>query len=113
MSQPFSMSVAEQPGGLVATLSGMATVQAREEFDERLAELKATPSALIVLDLAGLEFLTSHGLGSFLALHADRQTRGGGVRIAAPNEYIRNLIKATRVDQKLRLYESVADALQG
>ncbi len=113
ITQSFSMSLTEQPEGVVATLKGMASVGAREEFDAELLKIRARMPRLVVLDLSGLEFLTSHALGSFLALHAEVKARGGAVRIAAPSDYIKSLMQATRVDQKLKVFATVADALKG
>jgi anti-sigma B factor antagonist len=63
----------------------------------------------LVVDLAGVEFMDSSGLGALIgALKTTRQA-GGDLRIAAPGEQVAMVLQLSNVDRILKPYEN-ADA---
>lgn len=112
MSSPFSVSLTQRPEGVVASFQGMATVATAESFQDEVNKIAVLKPKLVVLDLAELQFMSSFAIGSFLKLQMDVQMGGGRVFLAAPNEYIRSLLQATRIDQRLPIYPTVEMALK-
>jgi anti-sigma B factor antagonist len=64
----------------------------------------------IVVDLGGTSFMDSSGLGALIGcLKAARQA-DGDLRIAAPTEQIRMVLKLSNVDRVLRSYDDPSEA---
>lgn len=67
-------------------------------------------SVRIIVDLGGVQFIDSSGLGALVAgLKASRQA-GGDLRIAAKTEQVLSVLKLTNLDRILRPYPNVSDA---
>jgi anti-sigma B factor antagonist len=65
----------------------------------------------LVIDLEGVSFVDSTGLGSVIA--ALKLVRGsrGDLRIAAPNQQVRVVLELTTLDRVFAYYPTVEDAL--
>jgi len=98
------------PGAAVLALTGeldLATIGVlKDAVGDRLA-----PDVHVVLDLAGLTFCDSTGLGAFVALQ--RQARASGARfaLAAPRKRIADLFALSGIDQVIVVYDSTDAAL--
>ncbi|MBO9569710.1 MAG: STAS domain-containing protein [Cellulomonas iranensis] len=68
---------------------------------------------LVVVDLAGVPFMDSSGLGALVGgLRATRVAQGD-LRIAGVGEQVRTVLELTSMDRVLRPYAHVDDALRG
>jgi anti-sigma B factor antagonist len=67
----------------------------------------------VVLDLAGLTFCDSTGLGAFIALFREARARGGRLALAAPRKRVGDLLTLSGIDQVIPVYESTAAAFAG
>jgi anti-sigma B factor antagonist len=67
--------------------------------------------AQVVLDLAGLTFCDSTGLGAFVALHRRARSAGARLTLAAPRRRIADLFTLSGIDQVISVYDSVEAAL--
>ena len=67
----------------------------------------------IVIDMEGVSFVDSTGLGSVIA--ALKQVRGnqGELRLAAPNQQVRVVLELTTLDRVFPYYATVEEALTG
>ena len=76
----------------------------------RLKSLLAEGSMNLVIDLAGIEWTNSCGLGMLIGLHVSAVNAGG--RLALANvDNIRRLLNMTRLHEILDNYESVDEAV--
>ena len=76
----------------------------------RIDDLVAEDRARIVVDLHAVDFIDSSGLGALIAsLKAARQS-DGDLRIAAPGEQVRAVLKLTNLDRILVPYATVDEA---
>lgn len=66
--------------------------------------------AHVVLDLAGLTFCDSTGLGAFVALHRQARSTGARFALAAPRRRIADLFTLSGIDQVISVYDSVEAA---
>jgi anti-sigma B factor antagonist len=72
--------------------------------------VKEGPSRLVI-DMEGVSFVDSTGLGSVIAaLKLVRGTRGD-LRLAAPNQQVRVVLELTTLDRVFAYYPTVEDAL--
>jgi len=97
----------------IAKLTGSADMTATEQMKEQLLSLVEDPCRLLVLDLSGLEFISSEGLGAIIAAHVRSRRHEGRVVLAAPSSQIRHLLSVTSLDRLLPIYDSVEEALRG
>jgi anti-sigma B factor antagonist len=72
---------------------------------------RLTAEAHVVLDLAGLTFCDSTGLGAFVALHRQARSTSARFALAAPRRRIADLFTLSGIDQVISVYDSVAAAL--
>ncbi|MFF0344327.1 STAS domain-containing protein [Kribbella sp. NPDC004875] len=66
----------------------------------------------IVLDLAGIEFMDSSGLGVLVGAHKDSTAQGGALLIAAPGPRVHRIFKITKLHKVFALYETVDEAVR-
>jgi anti-sigma B factor antagonist len=75
-----------------------------------VAEAVSSGKARLVVDLAGVEFMDSSGLGALIgALKTTRQV-GGDLRIAAATDQVMMVLQLSNVDRILKPYETPDDA---
>jgi anti-sigma B factor antagonist len=64
----------------------------------------------IVVDLSNTSFMDSSGLGALIGCLKSARQADGDLRIAAPNEQLRMVLKLSNVDRVLRSYGSADEA---
>jgi anti-sigma B factor antagonist len=82
-------------GGRVFTLSGELDVTTADGLADRLT---GPPGALVVLDLSGLTFMDSSGIG---AIHAARRLtikNGGTLVVSRPSAQVHRVLEITGLD---------------
>ena len=67
---------------------------------------------LILLNLAGVTFIDSCGLGELVASQVSVGNKGGEIKLVGLTETLRELLTATRLLTVFDAYEDEADALQ-
>ena len=100
---------------------GVAVIQPRgrldrlsaAEFGWRLAAVIGDGSDRLVVDLAGVSFTDSSGLGALIGGLKAARKAGGDLRIAQPDARARNLFELMSLERVLRIYSTVEEALEG
>jgi anti-sigma B factor antagonist len=64
----------------------------------------------IVVDLSGVEFMDSSGLGALIGCLKTARQAGGDLRIAAPTKQVVMVLKLSNLDRVLTAYDSPAEA---
>ncbi len=67
---------------------------------------------LILLNLAGVTFIDSCGLGELVASQVSVENKGGEIKLVGLTETLRELLTVTRLLTVFDAYESEADAIQ-
>lgn len=97
----------------VIHLSGSLTLGRDSQALEWLVESLGNPGpARIVLDMTGVPFVDSAGIGILVGSHGKTASAGGQLRIAGATDRVRQVFGVTKVDSILRLDPSVADSLK-
>ncbi|PRY65894.1 anti-sigma B factor antagonist [Glaciihabitans tibetensis] len=65
----------------------------------------------IVVDLAGVDFMDSSGLGALVGCLKAARQGGGDLRIAAPGAQVLMVLKLSNLDRVLATFETAEDAL--
>ena len=66
----------------------------------------------LLLNLHGVEYIDSAGLGELVKTHTTLERQGGQLKIANLNQRAQDLLKATRLDKVFDVYEDEASAIQ-
>lgn len=100
-------------GYTVLALQGKLNLVAASPLKARIDELVREGRSRIIVDLAGVGFVDSSGLGALIGgLKAARQA-GGDVRIAGPGEQVRAVLRLTNLDRILSPFDTVEEASRG
>jgi anti-sigma B factor antagonist len=67
---------------------------------------------VVVLDLAGVEFMDSSGLGQVISGLKSTRQAGGDLRLARVPEQVRMVLQITTLDRILRPHDTVEQALE-
>jgi anti-sigma B factor antagonist len=94
-------------------------VEARGEVDlytaprlkEELAELVDRGRNKLVVNLEGIEFLDSTGLGVLIGALRRCRESDGALALAAPTEAVRKVLRITGLDQVFPIHDTVDQAL--
>ena len=99
------------PGTVVVSVHGDLDLHSADELGDRLVDAAAAGASMVVVDLTGVEFVDSQGLGALL-----RGTRrlGAGAerfRLVVPGPQIRRVFEITALDRVFPLDETREQAL--
>jgi len=81
-----------------------------EEFAVRVRECFQGGNVKVVLQMNNVPFIDSAGLETLLALYGEAMALGGEVKISAPTDIGKDILKATRLNNVIEVYESTPDA---
>lgn len=100
--------------GLAAVrLAGHLDLDSARELRRCVGETVGDGARNVVIDLAGVTFVDSSGLGALVGgLKCARQA-GGELRIAAAGEQVRMVLELTKLVRVLWPYETLDEALEG
>jgi anti-sigma B factor antagonist len=100
-------------GATVVAPTGRLDVAGAPALKDAISEALKNGQAKVVLDMEGVSFVDSTGLGSVIA--ALKQIRGsqGDLRLAAPNQQVRVVLELTTLDRVFPYYSTVEEALTG
>lgn len=103
----------ERRNALIVSLSGSAGVAGADHLERAVRLVKVRRPRRLIIDLAGLSFIASLGLGMLIALSAAVKSDGGTVRFASASPAIAGVIKRCRLEAVLPVYASVDEAMNG
>lgn len=98
---------------VVVTITGSADIHNEEHLDKALAKIAAQEPRFVVVDLAGVDILTSLAIGALVAFRTRVMANGGRVTLARVPELIAKTMRFTRVSELFPRYATVADARAG
>jgi anti-sigma B factor antagonist len=102
------------------TLDGIAVVDCdgRIVFGEESASLRDAVKNLLtlnnhaVLNLGGVNYIDSGGLGTLVALYTTARNAGGGIKLAALTQRIGDLLQVTKLVTIFEVYDTVDEAVK-
>ncbi|MBF4606804.1 STAS domain-containing protein [Curtobacterium sp. VKM Ac-1393] len=93
-----------QPDTAVLECSGRLNMVSAPAFREAVAQVVADGRARVVVELSGVEFMDSSGLGALVGSLKTARQAGGDLRIAAPSEQVQMVLQLSNIDKILRTY---------
>jgi anti-sigma B factor antagonist len=100
------------PTTAVFHLTGRMTLGMRlREVESKITEVIERGVEKLILDLSGIEFLDSAGLGVLMILYGNMKVRGGQLRLVAPGSKVLEILKITHTDSILPIDSNLDAAL--
>jgi anti-sigma B factor antagonist len=111
-SSPDGVTVRQQEGCAVVELVGDLDLYTGPALHNALHTLVSTHTApQVILDISGLEFLDSSGLGVLIAALRRIRSAGGSLRLAGGRGPVADVLTITGLHHVFATYLTVADAL--
>ena len=79
---------------------------------DRVRHLVQRGHRKVLINLSGVSFVDSAGLGELLQTQSALKTHGGALKLSSPTSRLRDLLVLTRLTTVLRVYEDEAQALE-
>ena len=107
----LSLRVEEREGWAVACASGDLDLTTAPRLREQLVQVVMGGQPRIVLDLHGVDFIDSTGLGVLVGLLKRTRSQGGDLRLVSQRTGLRKLLELTALEPAFPLSATVDDAL--
>jgi anti-sigma B factor antagonist len=101
----------EFAGITVVYLSGQLVSATHGEVSDSLVKMVEGGVKKMLLNLRGLEYITSAGLRSILVPAKLQKGRGGQLRMCEANETVSDILKTSGFVDLIKLHESEAEAV--
>ncbi len=108
----MELSVDKRPDVAVITIIGSVDSADSDALLDFLNQLIDAGQIRLVVDLAGMDFIASMGLGALVRTYTRLSRAGGFLRLAQPQPPILKLIKTTALDRLLPIYDALEQALK-
>jgi anti-sigma B factor antagonist len=96
----------------VFRMTGQMTLGTRlHEIESNISEVANQGIHKLILDLSGVEYLDSAGLGVLILLNGNMKVRGGQFRLVAPGAKVLEVLKLTHTDSILSIDRTLEAAL--
>jgi anti-sigma B factor antagonist len=105
--------VSDFAGWTVVSIYGELDVATAPSLREQLIGLVGDGATKLVLDLEGVDFLDSTGLGVIVSALKRARTNGGDLRLVCTQARIRRLFEITGLDKAVPLHASLDAAVAG
>ena len=111
---PLEVQTRQTEGGVtVVAPTGRLDVAGAPALKDAFSDLSENGSPKVVIDMEGVSFVDSTGLGSVIAALKQIRGRQGELRLAAPNQQVRVVLELTTLDQVFPYYATLEEALTG
>jgi len=98
-------------GVTVLAPSGRLDVVGAPALKEAVSEAMKQGQPRLVIDMEGVTFVDSSGLGSVVSALKQVRTSKGDLRLAAPNQQVRVVLELTTLDRVFPYFATVEEAL--
>jgi anti-anti-sigma factor len=98
-------------GVTVLAPTGRLDVAGAPALKDAVSQAMKNGKPRLVIDLEGVSFVDSSGLGSVVAALKQVRTSQGDLRLAAPNQQVRVVLELTTLDRVFPYYATVEEAL--
>lgn len=97
----------------IVAVNGNVDALTAPELARVIVDQIAEGHAYLVIDLTGVEFMSSAGLRTLLGAVKESRSQGGDLRIVSTNPGIDKVLKMSGLHTVARVFTSEADALAG
>ena len=105
------VQVEERDGWAVARASGDLDLTTAPRLRERVVQLVTDGQPRVILDLDGVDFVDSTGLGVLVGLLKRTRSQGGDLRLVSSRRSLQKVLELTSLDRALPLARTVDEVL--
>ena len=96
---------------VILTLKGRLTLGESNIVREQITQLAAAGKRNIVVDLGGVEYIDSTGLGILVICFTSLKKQGGALKLVNPNKRNGELLLLTKLHTVFEVFNEVQDAV--
>jgi anti-sigma B factor antagonist len=108
----FDLAVSEQQGWVVLAVTGELDVATAPRLRQEAVRLTSSGNHRLVIELSGVGFLDSTGLGVIVGILKRTRTHGGELALAGAEPQVRKVFEITRMSDILPIHDTVDDAIR-
>jgi anti-sigma B factor antagonist len=97
----------------IVAVSGEVDVYSAPALKDNITEILQSGVTTLILDLTGVAFLDSTGLGALVEARAATSDAGGSLPLVCSQDRILKLFTITGLDGVFTIYPSIGDAVAG
>ena len=114
MTNPLRLGIDVQQasGHPVLHVTGEIDIYTAPLFKQAVVNLVSDGNKDVIIDLSGVTFMDSSGFGTLLGATRRLRPSGGGLHLAGPNTTIQRMLRLTRLDSIMRIYDSTDEAVR-
>lgn len=114
MNNPLRLGIDVQKvdGCPVLMVEGEIDIYTAPMFKQAVVGLVSEGNTNVVIDLSGVTFMDSSGFGTLLGATRRLRPAGGGLHLAGANTTIQRMLRLTRLDTIMELYDSAEEAVR-
>jgi anti-sigma B factor antagonist len=109
----MKIEMREEGGCRVVAISGSADVESAAALRQALLGAIEGGSKCIICDLGLTDFICSDALGVLITAYLKARMRGGFVRLADPQQHLKEVLATTRLDHLFDIFGDVKGAVGG
>jgi anti-sigma B factor antagonist len=109
--QSAVVSSGHEAGWWVVSVAGEIDVHSGPSLREHLLRALANGERDLIVDLSGVSFLDSSGLGVLVTAHKRARAAGGMLRLASCQPAVATIFQITALDRAFSIHPSVEDAV--
>jgi anti-sigma B factor antagonist len=106
----FDLTVTDRDNCAVLAVTGELDVATAPQLRQEAVRLANSGSTHLVIDLSGVDFLDSTGLGVIVGVLKRLRTHGGELAVAGAENHVRKVFDITRISDIVAMYDTADDA---
>jgi len=95
----------------ILTLKGRLAVGEASSVREKIQALAAAGHTRVVIDLSGVDYIDSTGLGALVICYTTLKKQGGALKLVNPNKRNLELLLLTKLHTIFEVFSEVQDAV--
>lgn len=108
----MSLKVDDRGKAKVVSLTGKMDVSLSMTIEQELEELVDSGAVNLILEISGVEYLSSSGIRVFIAIMRKVKDKNGKIVLAQVPETIKKILKTVDLEDLFEVYDSVDKALE-
>jgi anti-sigma B factor antagonist len=107
----FTVNIEDLKRVELVEVSGRIDSSNAAQFDDILKEIAKRGKFNVVLDMSGVDYISSAGLRALVALLRENKKHRGDVRLATPSERVMEVLSLAGLDSLFTVYDDRAAAV--
>ncbi len=110
-TKPLELNTEMVDGAAVVHVSGSLGIVEANKLRLHLGKLADDDNSTIILELSGMNFICSTGLGAIISAHLKQRRNDGLIRLVAPQPPVAQLFEMTHLTRLFEIFPSVEEAI--